>query len=204
MFKAEAADACKQTTIAYDSLAKYYSKRPTEKLHKVLFKYGSKLGLDSASIMKNIYKIRESNALPATDFCLENYLTPGKSGLADYTGKVIVLTYCFPACFSCKEQFSHFEPVIRKFDSTQVAYLALDIDPIQDEFVLPFLKAGGYSFTPLHDDTIRQKGNLKALGATVNYIIDQKGRIIFSDLQRTKEDEKTLELMIKETLAAKD
>lgn len=142
--------------------------------------------------------------MPATDFCLDNYLKPGKFGLADYAGKVIVLTYWFPACFSCKEQFVHFEPVIRKFDSTQVAYLALDIDPIQDEFVLPFLKAGGYSFTPLHDDGIRQKGNLKALGATVNYIIDQKGRIIFSDLQRTKEDEKTLELMILETLAAKN
>jgi hypothetical protein len=73
---------------------------------------------------------------------------------------------------------------------------------VEDEFVLPFLKAGGYSFTPLHDVGIRQKGNLKATGATVNYIIDQKGRIVFSDLQRTKEDGRTLEIMIRELLAS--
>jgi peroxiredoxin len=202
LFKAEAADATRKTTIAYDSLANYYCRRPSDRLHKALFEYGNRLGLDSNSIMKNIYKIRESIAIPATDFCLDNYLKPGKYGLADYAGKVIVLTYWHPACFSCKEQFTHFEPVVRKFDSTKVAYLALNIDPVQDEFVVPFLQAGGYSFTPLHDDGIRQKGNLKALGATVNYIIDQKGRIVFSDLQRSKEDERTLEIMIQELLAS--
>lgn len=203
LFKAEATDAAKRTIIAYDSLANYYSRRPSDKLHQALFKYGSKLGLDSISIIKDIYKIRESHAVPATDFCLENYLKPGKFGLADYRGKVIVLTYWSPAvAFVCREQFSHFEPVVRKFDSTKVAYLALNIDPVQDEFVLPFLKAGGYSAIPLRDNGIREKGNLKASGIPTNYIIDQKGRIIFLDLQRTKEDERTLEIMIRELLDA--
>lgn len=204
LFKAEAADADKQTNMAYDSLAIFYSREPSDRLHEALFKYGMKLGMDSDSVARNIHKIRESLAKPATDFLLDNYLLPKKSGLTDYTGKVVLLTYWEPASFQSKEQFTHFEHVVKKFDSTKVAYLALNLDPVQDDFVLPFLKAGGYSFIPLHDNISRNKGNLKADGVPASYLIDQKGRIIFSDFKIDANNERTLELMIKELLAVKD
>ncbi|RYE26826.1 MAG: hypothetical protein EOP45_03120 [Sphingobacteriaceae bacterium] len=60
--------------------------------------------------------------------------------------------------------------------------------------MLSFLKAGDYRFTPLHDNEIRQKDNLKIWSASTNFIIDQKGRIVYSDLQRSVEDERTLEI----------
>jgi len=204
LLKAEAAAADKQTNLAYDGLSIFYSREPSDRLQEALFKYGMKLGIDSDSVARNIRKIRESSAKAATDFCLDNYLPPGKSGLADYLGKVILLTYWEPASFQSKEQFTHFEHVIRKFDSTKVAYLALNLDPVQDDFVLPFLKAGGYSFIPLHYNISRNKGNLKADGVPASYLIDQKGRIIFSDFKIDANNERTLELMIKELLAAKD
>ncbi len=204
LFKAEAADADKKTNLAYDSLAIFYSKEPSDRLHEALFKYGMKLGMDSDSVARNVWKTRESLAKPATNFLLDNYLLPKKSGLTDYTGKVVLLTYWEPASFQSKEQFTHFEHVVKKFDSTKVAYLALNLDPVQDDFVLPFLKAGGYSFTPLRDNLIRNKGNLKADGVPASYLIDQKGRIIFSDFKIDANNERTLELMIKELLAVKD
>ncbi len=204
IFKAEAADAAKLPIIAYDSLIVLYAKLPTERLYNVLLKYGEKLCIDSNNVVKSIWKIRDSLAIKATNFSLEKYKSSGKASLSDYQGKVILLTYWFPACGPCLAEFPHFESVIKKFDGTKVAYLGLNLQPIQDKFVLPFLIETGYSFTPLHDDWKRDKGNLAAFGAPTNYLIDQKGRIIFSGFSIDKENEKTLELMIKETLAAKD
>lgn len=132
-------------------------------------------------------------------------MSGGKSGLSDYTGKVILLTYWFPACFSCQNQFSHFESVLKKFDSTKVVYVALNLEPNQNAFVLPYLKTSGYNFIPLQDDPKWKKGSLATNSASTNYLIDQKGRIIFSNfLINNDENERTLELMIKETLAAND
>lgn len=204
LFKAEAADAANQTKIAYDTIAIAYSKIPTERLNTALYIYGSKLNMDSNSVAKSIQKIRDSHAKKATDFQLKNYYNSGKSSLADYAGKVVLLTYWFPGCGPCRAEFPHFESIIKKFDSKEVAYLGLNVEPSQDGFVLPFLKTSSYSFTPLRDNWKRGKGNLAAFGAPTNYLIDQKGRIVFSGFRIDAENERTLELMIRETLAAKD
>ncbi len=204
LFKAEAADAANKTNLAYDSLAILYSKEPTERVNSALYKYGCKLGMDSNQVGRSIWKIREINAKQAKDFKLKSYLSSKNSSLSDYAGKVILLTYWFPSCTPCRAEFPHFESVLKKFDSTKVAYLGLNLQPSQDNLVLPLLKEGGYSFTPLHDDWKREKGNLTADGAPTNYLIDQKGRIVFSGFRIDAENERTLELMIKELLAVKD
>lgn len=204
LFKAEAADADTQVRAAYDSLATAYSKFPTAKFHVALLKYGAELGLDSNQITENIRKIRISSAKKATDFHLENYYTAGKASLADYAGKVVLLTYWFPGCGPCRTEFPHFESVMKKMDSQKVAYLGLNVFPSQNEYVLPFLKQSGYSFIPLRDDLKRAKGTLDAQGFPTNYLLDQKGRIIFSNFRIDAKNEKTLERMIQETLAAKD
>ncbi len=204
LFKAEVADAAAQTQLAYNSLVVLYSKEPTEGLRAPLFKYGNKLGMDSNSVVKNIWKIRDSTAKQATNFSLENYLSAGKTALSDYKGKIILLTYWFPGCGPCRGEFPHFESVLKSFNKNEVAYLGLNLEPSQDEAVLPFLKQTGFGFTPLHDDRGRQKGNLTADGAPTNYLIDQKGRIVFSGFRIDAENERTLELMIKELLAIKD
>ncbi|WP_299288849.1 redoxin domain-containing protein [uncultured Mucilaginibacter sp.] len=204
LFKAEAADAAKQTNMAFDSLAVLYSKEPTEGLHDAVFKYGSKLGMDSNSVVKSIWKMRNSRAIKATDFSLENFQTSGKTALSDYQGKLVLLTYWFPGCGPCRNEFPHFESVLKKFSKNDIVYLGLNLQPTQDQIVPAFLKETGYTFTPLHDNWGRDKGNLPAPGAPANYLIDQKGRIVFSGFRIDAENEKMLERMIKETLAVKD
>ena len=113
LFKAEAADAAKQTNLAFDSLAVLYSKEPTDGLHDAVFKYGSKLGMDSNSVVKSIWKIRHSKAVKATNFSLENFQSGGKTALSDYQGKLVLLTYWFPGCGPCRAEFPHFESVIK-------------------------------------------------------------------------------------------
>ncbi|WP_299285985.1 TlpA disulfide reductase family protein [uncultured Mucilaginibacter sp.] len=203
LFKAEASDADKQVRAAYDSLTVAYSKFPTDKFHVALLKYAVKLGLDSNQVAENIKKTRISSAKKATDFRLENYYNSAKASLADYTGKVVLLTYWFPGCGPCRDEFPHFESVMKKVSRQEVAYIGLNIFPSQNEYVLPFLKESGYSFIPLQDDLKRAKGTLDAQAFPTNYLLDQKGRIIFSNFKIDTENEKTLERMIQETLAAK-
>lgn len=204
LLKARAADAASKTSLAYDSLSVLYSKVPTDRLHTALYMYGQKLGKDSNTVARQIWKLRSDQAKKAKDFQLVNYLTTQKVSLADYKGKVILVTYWFPLCTPCRMEFPHFESVLKKADSTHVAYLGLNVQPTEDQLVLPFLKETGYSFTPLRDDPKREKGNLAAPGAPSNYLIDQQGRIIFSNFRIDTTNERTLELMIKETLASQE
>lgn len=88
LFKAETADSAKQTNTAYDSIAVLYSIEPTEGLHTALFKYGSKLGMDSNSVTKSIVKLREAKAEEAINFSLENYQSTGKTSLSDKKAKL--------------------------------------------------------------------------------------------------------------------
>lgn len=204
LFKAQTLDSAKLFKAAYDTVAVFYSKKPSEKLQPALYQYGKQVGMDTAAVAKDIALKRSITAEPAMEFSLKNYSDNSNTTLANYRGKVILLTYWFPGCGPCRAEFPHFESVLKKFSKNDIAYLGLNLEPLQNEVVLPFLKESGYSFTALHDNWGRNKGNLPAEGAPTNYLIDQKGRIIFSNFRIDADNEKTLELMIKETLAAKD
>lgn len=199
LLKAEINDAAGNTEIAYNQLVKFYAKTPGDNIRDALVKYGNKLGKSEAGLNADIWKIRDSIAVPATPFSLEQYLKPGKASLTDFKGKVILLTYWFPGCGPCRGEFPNFENVIRKFGKDKVAYIGINIAPEQDEYVVPFIKSSGYSFTPLKDEEDK-RGNLTAPGAPSNYLIDKEGRIIFKNFRIDGNNERMLELMINELL----
>ncbi len=200
LLKAEVADANNQTQTAYDSLTYLYSRYPSDNLHAVIFNYAKKLGLDNKQINKDIQQLRDSTSQPATYFSLPCYATPEKASLSDYKGKVVLLTYWFPGCLPCREEFKYLESVIKKFNSNQIAYLAININNYQEQYIDSFLKSNDYSFIPLCDDPAWKKGNLSVIGVPANYLIDQKGRIIFSNFQINAQNKRMLELMISELL----
>ncbi len=206
LFKAEAADAAGRTQVAYDSLAVQYSNKPSDRLRPALLAYASKLGINENQVDTAIWKLCDKRAKQADNFSLQGYPKSARVSLNDYKGKVLLLTYWFPGCGPCRGEFPHFESVLKKFKDKQVAYVGINIDPSQDSYVIPFMKASGYSFTPLRNDPTQNKGYQPGAGGVpINYLIDQKGRIIYSRFYiNTLNDERTLELMIKEVLAAKD
>ncbi|MNY59874.1 hypothetical protein D3C86_1963630 [compost metagenome] len=82
--------------------------------------------------------------------------------------------------------------------------MGINIVSEQNEYVLPFMKGSGYSFTPLEDVKGREKGNLDNRGAApTNFLIDKQGRVIFSNFRTDGSNEDELELMIKMLLADK-
>lgn len=187
--------------MAYDTVLQAYSISPTDELKSLLKKYASKLGKPESSIDQEAWAKRKAAGKPATVFNLDNYLSPGKTSLADLKGKVVLVTYWFPGCGPCRGEFPHFENVVRKFGKEELAYIGINMAHEQDPYVVPFMRQSGYSFVPVRDEP-DNRGNLEARGAPTNYLIDKEGNIIFTNFRTHAHNERTLELMIRELLAA--
>jgi len=129
------------------------------------------------------------------------YTSDKKAALADYKGKVVLLTFWFPGCGPCRAEFPHFENVLKRFQGKNIVYLAVNVDPIQDDYVLPFLQGTGYSFVPLRGTAEWAAQTYKVSGQPTNFLIDGHGRIVFSNFQISENNERKLELMIASMLA---
>lgn len=203
LLKASLEASAGRTQQAYDSLLKFQSAKPSDEIGKAIGAYAAKLGKNEAAIQRDLSTLREQKAKQATPFTLDAYFTKNKISLSDYKGKVILLTYWFPGCGPCRGEFPHFENVLKKFRGKDVVYLGINIVRDQDPYVIPFLKSSGYTFTPLAEDEKRDKGNLPSPGAPTNYLIDQDGRIIYSNFMIHGDNERMLELMIESMLQKK-
>lgn len=198
LLKAKVDDLLGHTKQAYDSLLVAIVKQPATTLREGLNFYGKKLDKSEDQIKKDLGTALNKIAVPATDFSLKQYGKTGNVSLADFRGKVILLTYWFPNCAPCREELPHFENVITKFKGKDVAYLGLNIAGREDKLVEPFLKSTAYSFIPLADTKKRNKGNLDNRGyAPRNFMIDKQGNLVFLNFTISDRNEDELEQMIK-------
>ncbi len=185
---------------AYDSLAVKFAKLPTDGLDTALELYGKKTGMNKEQVMKDIEKIRDSTAVAAYPFELGLYTSKGKLNLKDLKGKVVLLTFWFPACTYCREEFPHFEAVIHKFEGKNVVYVGISAEPEEDPYVVPLMKTTKYSFIPLRGS---REFAAKYYGVTSepqNFLIDKDGKIIFRSFLIDNANHRTLELMISSLL----
>lgn len=190
------------TKAAYDSLLIPYAKKPSDELYAGLTKLGSKLDITTAQTDAAVDEWRKANSRPAPAFNLGLYTSDKTVSLEDYKGKVVLLTFWFPGCGPCRGEFPHFEKVLKKFEGKELAYLAINGLPEQDEYVLPFVKGTKYSFTPLRTKEGWAEEVYKVRGYPSNFLIDQEGRIVFSNFMIHDEpNERMLELMISALLA---
>ena len=186
---------------AYSILSKAYAISPETAVGTELFANGLLLNKSKEQIKKEIAFMRDTAAKAATDFSLNQYFSKGKASLANYKGKVILLTYWFPGCGPCRGEFPHFQNVVNKFDKKDLEYVGINIVAEQNDYVIPFMKSSGYTFIPLEDVEGRVKGNLDNGGAApVNFILDQSGRIIFKNFRTEGNNEDVLYEMIASTI----
>jgi thiol-disulfide isomerase/thioredoxin len=198
IMKAKANELSGRTQLAYDSLIVTFVKAPKVSLKKVIVLYGSKLSKSMDQVDADIWKQLDANAQAATPFNgLKRYMTVGQASLSDFKGKAVLLTYWFPGCGPCRGEFPHFENVVRKFKGKDLEYIGINIVSEQNDYVVPFMKSSGYSFTPLEDVKDRVKGNLDNRGvAPMNFLLDREGKLMFSNFNTDGENEEDLEMMI--------
>ncbi len=201
LLKAKAYQKNQQTQKAYEQLLASYASNPQPIIGDALFTYGNLLKKNKDQVTREVWHIRDTASRKATDFSLNKYFSEGKASLADFKGKVILLTYWFPGCGPCRGEFPHFQNVVNKFNKNDLAYVGINIVPEQNDYVIPFLNSSGYTFLPLEDYEGRDKGNLDNGGAApVNFLIDQKGNIIFKNFRTDGDNEDILYEMISSTI----
>jgi thiol-disulfide isomerase/thioredoxin len=182
---------------AYKILLVSYANNPANIIGDALFPYGAMIKKNKEQVMEDIWYIRDTASRKGTDFSLNKYFSEGKASLKDFEGKVTLLTYWFPGCGPCRGEFPHFQNVVNKFDTKELAYVGINIVPDQNDYVIPFLKSSGYTFIPLEDYEGREKGNLDNRGAApVNYLLDGKGNVVFRDFRIDGNNEDVLYNMI--------
>jgi thiol-disulfide isomerase/thioredoxin/Tfp pilus assembly protein PilF len=200
LLRAEAAAGAGDTSAAYEDLLRRYAKTPEDAVHEALLNYAGKEGKASEQVEHDIWALRDASAKPAPPFDLPNYLSGKKTSLHDYRGKVVLLTFWFPGCGPCRSELPHLQSVMKKFTGKDVAYIGINTMPLQDGYVVPFVKTTHYTFTPL-------RGN-RDLGENAyhtydpgNFLIDQTGNVIYSDFWAYDPgSERVLQLMIQSML----
>jgi thiol-disulfide isomerase/thioredoxin len=203
LLKARAAHGIGNTNEAYNGLVAIYAKEPTDDIRKELEIYGKAQGKDDQQMENDIWQVRQQTVKPAPPFNLGLYTSSGTASLDDYKGKVILLTFWFPGCGPCRGEFPHFQSVMDKFKGQDVAYIGINVSPDQDDYVLPFMKGTGYSFTPLRATDDWAAKVYKVRGEPTNFLIDQKGQLVFTDFRIDGSNQRTLELMITSVLNRK-
>jgi len=182
--------------IAYDSLAVKFAKLPNDQYYNALESYGKEIGKNKEQIVKDIDSIRNRTAVAAYPFDLGLYTSKGNLNLKELKGKVVLLTFWFPACSPCREEFPHFEAVLDKFNRQDVVYIGISVTPLQDGYVIPIMKNAKYSFIPLRGTPEFAKDNYGVSSEPENFLIDKEGKIIFRKFRIDDTNHRTLELMI--------
>lgn len=201
LLKASLLDKSGQTQAAYDSLLVFQGKTPSIEVKDALEKYGLKINRNKEQVKKDILSAIAANAKPATNFELTSYTSGKNVRLEDLKGKVVFLSFWYPACGPCRGEMPHIEQAIKGIDRTKFVYIGVNGLRYQDGFVLPFMNGTKFTFDPLGgtEDMVKSYG-VRAYPS--NFIIDQEGKIVFSGFMIGSESEDMLTLML-ETLIQK-
>src|SRR5262245_58942794 len=153
----------------------FQSKTPDPEVGAALETYSRKLNKSNEQLRQELRAAVARSSKPATPFALDSYTSPEKVKLEDFKGKVVLLSFWYPACGPCRAEMPHIEAAIKGIDRSKFIYLGVNGQRVQDRFVLPFMKGTGYSFTPLGGtpEMVRQYG---VRGYPSNFLIDQDGK----------------------------
>lgn len=193
--KALALDANKETQAAYDSLIIIQSTKPSIAVQEAIFAYGKKLGKTETDVKGDVYQLAISNSKEALPFSIDSFDSEQKVTLDDLKGKVTLLTFWYPACGPCRGEMPHFENAIKDIDRNKFKYLGVNIYREQDHLVQPFIENTGFTFKPLGASK-EMKKDYKIYAAPTNIIVDQEGRIVYSDFMVDSDNEQMLTLML--------
>ncbi|WP_316802962.1 TlpA disulfide reductase family protein [Pedobacter nototheniae] len=194
ILKAKAIALAVNDKLAYDSLITFFVKKPSLTLFSELSVYNNR---NKSVIMKDILTYINEHAIQASALTLKELTSKDSISLNTLKNNVVLLTYWFPGCGPCRDEFPYFESVLKKVKPGSVKYVAINIDPKQDSLVLPMVKLRGYSFIPLTETKYRNKGNLDNMGlAPFNFLITANGLIAFENFRIDAHNEEDLKLMI--------
>lgn len=202
--KAEAYDSGGDTAKAFASLLNIVATEPKDELLQALQRYGTKLSQSAAQTTAELWRVRDEQAKPFKEFALAKYTGTGNATVNDYRGKVVLVNFWYPTCGPCRGEFPNLQKALAKYGAQGFVILAINLEPPEDDMVLPYLKNNRYDFIPLKANWEWAKENYGVRGAPTNFLLDREGRVVFKPgVIRSEDAHRTFELQIEALLARK-
>lgn len=204
--KAQVMAEAGQAEVGYGALLTLQAAAPEEETRLLLEKIGKQLRKTPQEVKSDVMTTLYRGARPAPPFELHEHASNEIVSLAQLRGKAVLLTFWFPGCGPCRREFPHFEAVMRRIPNRQdVAYVAINTRPEENDLVLQVKEKMGYTFTSLKGDE-DVKGKEKGYdiyAVPSNFLIDPSGKILYSGFQiNDARAEAMLERMIESALSS--
>lgn len=140
------------------------------------------------------------NDTPAPDWTLAS-LNGGDLRLTDLKGKLVLIDFFFKACPPCKHAMPGLQQLYERYSSRGLEIVGIDpVDIENPEKLTMFLQKMGVGYTVLLDKLRTTTDQYKVIGFPTQYLIDRSGKILYSNVGWTEEDEKALEEIILQNL----
>lgn len=197
-----------QAQTAFRTLLQLEAKAPEDETEAELQEIGKLLHKGPARVEADVKATLYAGAKPAPPFDLQEYSSNEGVSLAKLRGKVVLLTFWFPSCEACAEEFPHFESVMRRLrqKGEDVAYIGINVVREQDSYVLRVIEKKRYSFIALKGTEAVQgaKSGYAVRVEPTNFVIDRSGKIVYRDFgSDDPEGESLLQRMIESVLEAR-
>jgi thiol-disulfide isomerase/thioredoxin len=192
-----------QAQEAYNALLQRHAKWPEDATQTQLQSVGANMHKTPAQIHADLKAVLDSAAKPAPLFALQRYTSNETVSLAKLRGKVVLVTFWFPACGPCRAEMPHFETVLGRLQNKDIVYLGINGERDQDAYVPSFMEKTRYSFIPLKGtEAVTGPGGYKVRSYPKNILIDRTGRVVYSNFMiHDAADEQTLQRMIESLLS---
>jgi thiol-disulfide isomerase/thioredoxin/Tfp pilus assembly protein PilF len=185
---------------AFDTLAAAWIKAPNTELQAGLTEYGSRLGKNAAQVDDALWQKWTENAKDMKPFELKKVGDNTKVKLADFRGRVILVSFWFPLCGPCRGEMPYLDEVAKKYRSQGFAILAINGVPEQNRLAPGVLK--NYAIIGLQVPSDKWADHYDHVhGYPTNYLLDSEGRIMAHPDVRTAEQLKAFELQLDALLA---
>jgi peroxiredoxin/tetratricopeptide (TPR) repeat protein len=150
---------------------------PTESRVKMLGEAEKAAGRTREETSAAVRAVRERHARPAPDFTLKN-LDGKPVSLSSLRGKVVLLSFWFPACGPCRLELPLMQKVYEQYKGKGVEFLALDMTA-DDSGARQFFADKGITFQSLSGSWLAEGAAYGVDSAPTTIVVDGQGRMLF-------------------------
>jgi peroxiredoxin/tetratricopeptide (TPR) repeat protein len=161
----------------YAALAGLVALEPTPTHIQMLGEAAKAAGRTPTDTSTAVWSVRDKHARPAPDFTLKDF--DGKPvSLSSLRGKVVVLSFWFPACGPCRVELPLMQKLYTDYKSKGVEFLALDM-MADDGGARRFFVEKGIGFQSLSSSWLAEGAAYGVDSAPTTIVVDGQGRMLF-------------------------
>jgi|GEM_PF-2111127 len=153
-------------------------------------------GGSAGDALRSVWERRLAGARPAADFALAD-IYGDTVRLSDFAGEVLLLSFWFPSCGPCRDEFPYLADLTRRLAERGLRVVTINGVPSQNDDVKPIIENYGYPMRALlTEDRDWALNNYRVSAYPTNFLIGPDGRVVSKPVIRDRADQAEVERWI--------